>query len=398
VKVGGTIGRTEALGVTLVDTDPLLACVDTVNDRLKVDIEDVTGMGLATEATLALAEGHLGTIDTSTAALAGTVDGSELQVDVVSSALPSGAATESSLATVAGDTTSLDTKITKGVDTDLATVQQVGIYAISNDTSAWGSLHMTNGHNLKVSIEETNGTADLATETTLALAEAHLGTIDTNIASIAGTVDGSELQVDVVSSALPSGAATAAKQPALGTAGTASADVISVQGIASMTALVVDGSGSTQPISASSLPLPSGAATESTLSTMSGKLPSSLDDDRLKIFPAKTWDTSTPISSQVIATEGSHTSSEIDLGINGGSVIKLFVDASSAGTINGELTIGGSHSSGGTLYTSTEYIYSIEEAAVFFTATNLPRYIKINVDNLDVSNSLTVSVHIGQYS
>lgn len=50
---------------------------------------------------------------------------------------------------------------------------------------------------------------------------------------------------------LPTGAATAAKQPALGTAGTASADVITVQGIASMVALKVDGSGVTQPISGS---------------------------------------------------------------------------------------------------------------------------------------------------
>jgi len=68
------------------------------------------------------------------------------------------------------------------------------------------------------------------------------------------------------------GAATAVKQPALGTAGTASADVITVQGIASMTALKVDGSGvtqpvsgtfwqTTQPVSAASLPLPTGAAT-----------------------------------------------------------------------------------------------------------------------------------------
>lgn len=37
---------------------------------------------------------------------------------------------------------------------------------------------------------------------------------------------------------LPSGAATAAKQPALGTAGTASSDVISIQGIASMTKIL----------------------------------------------------------------------------------------------------------------------------------------------------------------
>lgn len=46
--------------------------------------------------------------------------------------------------------------------------------------------------------------------------------------------------------------ATAAKQPALGTAGAASTDVITVQGIAGGTA---------QPVSAASLPLPSGAAT-----------------------------------------------------------------------------------------------------------------------------------------
>lgn len=85
-----------------------------------------------------------------------------------------------------------------------------------------------------------------------------------NITNISGTVS------------LPTGASTAAKQPALGTAGTASSDVITIQGIASMTAVKVDGSGVTQPVSgtvtanagtgtmavsAASLPLPSGAAT-----------------------------------------------------------------------------------------------------------------------------------------
>lgn len=85
-----------------------------------------------------------------------------------------------------------------------------------------------------------------------------------NIENISGTVS------------LPTGAATAAKQPALGTAGTASSDVITVQGIASMTALKVDGSAVTQPVSAASLPLPTGAATEATLSAASAKLPAAL--------------------------------------------------------------------------------------------------------------------------
>ena len=52
-----------------------------------------------------------------------------------------------------------------------------------------------------------------------------------NITNVSGTVS------------LPTGAATAAKQPALGTAGTASTDVITVQGIASMTPLLATLSG-----------------------------------------------------------------------------------------------------------------------------------------------------------
>lgn len=47
--------------------------------------------------------------------------------------------------------------------------------------------------------------------------------------------------VSATSLPLPTGAATAAKQPALGTAGTPSADVISVQGVASGTAIPVSG-------------------------------------------------------------------------------------------------------------------------------------------------------------
>jgi hypothetical protein len=57
--------------------------------------------------------------------------------------------------------------------------------------------------------------------------------------------------ISAASLPLPTGAATSAKQPALGTAGTASTDVLTVQGIASMTALKVDGSAVTQPVSGS---------------------------------------------------------------------------------------------------------------------------------------------------
>jgi hypothetical protein len=57
-----------------------------------------------------------------------------------------------------------------------------------------------------------------------------------NVTNVSGTVS------------LPTGASTAAKQPALGTAGSASSDVITVQGAASMTALLVNPVSATVPV------------------------------------------------------------------------------------------------------------------------------------------------------
>ena len=87
-----------------------------------------------------------------------------------------------------------------------------------------------------------------------------------NITNITGTVS------------LPTGAATSAKQPSLGTAGTASTDVITVQGIASGVTLpvTVGNFPATQPISASALPLPVGAAT-SALQTSGNAMLTSID-------------------------------------------------------------------------------------------------------------------------
>lgn len=66
-----------------------------------------------------------------------------------------------------------------------------------------------------------------------------------------GTAGASAWPISAASLPLPSGASTSAKQPALGTAGTPSADVITVQGSTSMTPLT---------ISAASLPAASGRA------------------------------------------------------------------------------------------------------------------------------------------
>ncbi len=55
--------------------------------------------------------------------------------------------------------------------------------------------------------------------------------------------------VSAVALPLPLGAATASKQPAIGAAGNPAADVLTVQGAPSMTALKIDGSAVTQPVS-----------------------------------------------------------------------------------------------------------------------------------------------------
>lgn len=60
---------------------------------------------------------------------------------------------------------------------------------------------------------------------------------------VEGVASGTDIPVSAASLPLPTGASTAAKQPALGTAGSASADVITVQGVASMTPLQIADNG-----------------------------------------------------------------------------------------------------------------------------------------------------------
>jgi hypothetical protein len=81
--------------------------------------------------------------------------------------------------------------------------------------------------------------------------------------AVTGTFFQATQPVSAASLPLPAGAATAAKQPALGVAGTPATDVITVQGAAAGTGLPVTGTffQATQPVSAAALPLPAGAAT-----------------------------------------------------------------------------------------------------------------------------------------
>lgn len=108
----------------------------------------------------------------------------------------------------------------------LATDDVVGVHfqKVKIDVGGDGATAaLSNSNPLPVS--DAGGSLTVDNGGTFAVQAAQSGTW--NVTNVSGTVS------------LPTGAATAAKQPALGTAGTASADVISVQGIASMTPLDV---------------------------------------------------------------------------------------------------------------------------------------------------------------
>lgn len=152
--VGGVDGSGDLRGLS-VDTDGRLQ-IDATTDN---DFAGTPGSAVPADA------GFMGGTDGTNLRGLKTDSGGELQVDVLSSALPSGAATAANQSTEIG----------------------------------------------------------------------HLSQIE---AAVEGT-----LAVSAASLPLPAGAATEAKQPALGTAGTASSDVITVQGIASMTPLSVSQSG-----------------------------------------------------------------------------------------------------------------------------------------------------------
>lgn len=93
---------------------------------------------------------------------------------------------------------------------------------VVRDDARGGTLTSADGDNVAL---RGNNNGELYVKHSDSIAATQSGTW--NVTNISGTVS------------LPTGAATAAKQPALGTAGSASSDVITVQGIASMTALTV---------------------------------------------------------------------------------------------------------------------------------------------------------------
>lgn len=162
------------------------------------------------------------------------VSNASLAITAAALPLPTGAATDSNLTTIAG---------------------AAGTAAPSLATSASGLIGW-----LRKIVDTLLSTLTVSVSNFPAT-QAVSGTFWQATQPVSGTFWQATQPVSASSLPLPAGAATSAKQPALGTAGTPSTDVLSVQGAASMTALKVDGSGVTQPVSAASLPLPAGAST-----------------------------------------------------------------------------------------------------------------------------------------
>lgn len=202
------------------------------------------------------------------------------------------------------------------------------------------------------------------------------GSDGTNLQPLKTDVNG-ELQIDVLSSALPSGAATEAKQDVGnaslasidGSASASAASLSSIDGSASASAaslasidgklanpmpidggntnaVIVDGSGVTQPISAASLPLPTGAATEATLGDayvalqsidssligIDGKLPpltvnSNLATEVMQINGKIDTGNSTDVA---LGANGVFTGSWVEVTNSNGIAIGIFSDQNSA--------------------------------------------------------------------
>lgn len=96
---------------------------------------------------------------------------------------------------------------------------------------------------------------------------------------VSGTFFQTTQPVSAASLPLPAGASTAAKQPALGTAGNAATDVLTVQGISGGTpqpTVLTAGSAAVGSVTVTTSTLPTGAATQTTLAAIAGQLPASL--------------------------------------------------------------------------------------------------------------------------
>lgn len=135
---------------------------------------------------------------------------------VSSSALPTGAATAANQSTGNTSLSSIDTKLSSQATAAKQDIAQTALDAIK---AAIELLDNTvSGSELQVDIVSSALPSGAATSANQATANAALAAIQAAVEILDNAISGSEMQVDVVTSALPSGASTSAKQDTAQTA------------------------------------------------------------------------------------------------------------------------------------------------------------------------------------
>jgi hypothetical protein len=188
---------------------------------IDADTSVLSAVDFATETTLASILADTANIDTNiTSILADTAN-----IDTnIAAILADTANIDTNVASILSDTSSIDGKLPASLGQTTAINSLAVVLASDQSVIPVGD----NGGSLTVdgtiaatqsgtwNINDISGTISLPTGAATLLEQqsqtALLGTIDADTSALAGTVSGSELQVDVVTSALPTGAATAANQ------------------------------------------------------------------------------------------------------------------------------------------------------------------------------------------
>jgi hypothetical protein len=241
--------------------------------------------GLATEATLLAMSAKLpATLGQTTMAgslsVAIASNQSAVPVSVASLPLPTGAATEATLANVEANTTSMDTTLSS-ISGNTANIE-TSVASIDTKTPALGQAFMA--ASVPVAIASNQSTLPVSAASlplpTGAATEATLSSINTKTPALGQAAmaasspvviasDQSAVPVSAASLPLPTGAATEVTLAAM------SAKLPAALGQLAMAAslsVAIASDQSTIPVSAASLPLPTGAATEATLAALNGKV------------------------------------------------------------------------------------------------------------------------------
>ena len=215
-----------AINAELDGQTTLLTSIDGKDFATETTLAALAATDFATETTLAALNAKVTAVDTGNVTISGALPAGTNNigdVDVVSSVLPTGAATEATLASIDGkitavDTSALATEVTLAALNAKVTAVDTGNVTISTalpaGTNNIGDVDVVSSVLPTGAATETT-LATLATEATLSTLNGKVTAVDTGSVTIstalpAGTNNIGD--VDVVSSVLPTGAATSANQ------------------------------------------------------------------------------------------------------------------------------------------------------------------------------------------